>query len=74
MKTFFQIVIFSILGGFLSYYMVKGSLVGYLWLIDTELASDQRYWIHQKGDLVFLIGALLSLVGGLVIKNSDKNR
>ena len=52
-KTFFQIIIFSILGGFLSYCMVKGSLVGYLWLIDTELASDQRYWIHQQGDLVF---------------------
>ena len=74
MKTFFRIVIFSILGGFLSYYMVKGSLVGYLWLIDTELASDQRYWIHQQGDLVFLVGALLGVIAYLVIKNSNENR
>jgi len=74
MKAFFQTFTVSILGGFLSYYMVKGSLVGYLWLIDTELASDKRYWIHQQGDLVFLIGALLSLIGCLVIKNLDKNR
>ena len=54
--------------------MVKGSLVGYLWLIDTELASDQRYWIHQQGDLVFLVGALLGVIAYLVIKNSNENR
>ncbi len=68
LKTLFWIHIITIVGGFLSYYVTRASLVGYLWLSETQLSSDQRYWIHDHGELVFLVGAILSLIGCLVTK------
>jgi len=62
MKTFFQTFTVSIVGGFLSYYITRASLVGYLWLTDTQLTGDQRYWVHEQGNLIFLGGMILGVV------------
>ena len=62
MKTFFQTLTASIVGGFLSYYITRASLVGYLWLTDTQLTGDQRYWVHEQGNLIFLGGMILGVV------------
>ena len=62
MKTFFKTFTASIVGGFLSYSITRASLVGYLWLTDTQLTGDQRYWVHEQGNLIFLGGMILGVV------------
>ena len=62
MNSFLFSLIVSIGGGFLGYHITRASLVGYLWLTDTQLTVDQRYCVHEQGDLVFLCGMLLGVV------------
>ena len=63
MNSFLFSLIVSIGGGFLSYCITRASLVGYVRLTDTLLTGDQRYWVHQQGNLIFLGGMILGLVG-----------
>jgi len=63
MNSFLFSLIVSIGGGFLGYHITRASLVGYLWVTNTQLTGDQRYWFHDLGDLVFFGGMILGLVG-----------
>jgi len=55
-------LIITIIGGFLSYFIARTSLITYLWLTGTQLTGDQRYWVHEQGYLVFLIGIVLGVI------------
>jgi len=59
MKTFFQTTTVSIVGGFLSYSIIRIFFIRYLWLTDKQLTGEQRYWVHEQGELVFLVGLVV---------------
>jgi len=62
MKTSVLGLISAIIGGFLSYFIIRSSLIIYLWAADTELTGGQRYWVHEQSDLVVLVGLILGAV------------
>jgi len=72
MNSFLYSLIVSIGSGFVSYYIIRASLVGYLWLTNTQLLSHQRYLIHEYSGLVFLGGTILGYVGLILYNKSSR--